>query len=160
MPRHNFVCRHCGRHFENVVVPAAIGATRGAPMCPECCTATDWIPAIGAVDAREPFQAFEAYDGQNRRVTVDSLRTLRRIERESEQQARNGEGQQIVFRRWSQGDSNKDVGTLGSWKGPAETPDPEAVKRLRPTAQTEAAADGASYGPGVNDSNTSALGGL
>ena len=45
-------------------------------------------------------------------TTVGSLHQMRQIERETEQQARNGEGQRLVWRDYSQNSSNKDVHTL------------------------------------------------
>jgi hypothetical protein len=47
------------------------------------------------------------------RVTVDSLHTLRRIERESEQRFRNGEGEALRFRMASQDTTNKQVSAFG-----------------------------------------------
>lgn len=156
MARHDYVCDHCGRWFPDVDVPIAIGATRGAPNCPDCVAPTTWIPQIGAMDAREPFQTFTTRDGRNREVVVDSLRTLRKIERESEQLARNGEGQQIVFRRWSQGDSNRDRNTLGDPGALQQRPDPVAVKKFG-TALRSATQPEVTFGPGVSEANASAL---
>lgn len=48
-----------------------------------------------------------------RMETIDSVHTLRRIEADSEQRYRNGEGEPLRFRMWNQGDSNKDVGSFG-----------------------------------------------
>lgn len=156
MALHDYVCDHCGRAFIDIDVPIAIGASRGAPQCPECCQPTTWIPRIGRMDAREPFQQFSVMDGKNRPVTIDSLHRLRQVERESEQLARNGEGQHMVFRRWAQDDSNKDRHTLGDLRGPAETPDPAAVKKFGKVARSAEAPD-VTFGPGVNEANTSAL---
>lgn len=158
MPRHDYTCPACGRLFEDVVVPIAVGAIKGAPECPDCGRICEWIPAIGAMDAREPFQTFTCYDGRNQPVTIDSLHTLRRVERESEQLARNGEGQPIRFRRWSQDDSNKDVNTFGAVT--AERPTAAAARKFGQTLQKSAVAPDTAYGPGINDSNASALGGL
>lgn len=158
MALHDFWCQSCGRLFADVNVPIAIGATRGAPVCPDCQRQTAWIPQIGAMDAKEPFQEFEVYDGRNRRVLIDSLRRLRQVERESEKLAADGVGQPMVFRRWAQDDSNRDVPTLGAYGG--ERPDPAKVKQFKPAAATEDAAIDTKFGPGVNLSNASALGGL
>ena len=75
-----------------------------------------WIPQTRAMDVGgvkgAAFRAFETRDGRNQPVLVDSLHKLRQIERESEQQARNGEGQQMTWRQYSQDPSNKHVHTL------------------------------------------------
>lgn len=49
-----------------------------------------------------------------RMETIDSVHTLRRIEADSEQRYRNGEGEPLRFRMWNQGDSNRDVGSFGT----------------------------------------------
>jgi hypothetical protein len=156
MPLHDYYCRACGRLFADVAVPIAVGAAAGAPVCRDCEQATEWIPQVGRMDAYEPFQAFSTYDGQNRPVVVDSLTKLRRIERESEQQARNGEGQPMVWRRYAQDASNRDVPTLGPLEGPAARPDPAVARRVGKVVRSAEEPDHA-YGPGVSDANTSAL---
>lgn len=140
----------------DVVVPARLGARAHREPCPRCPdVGMDWIPAIGAVDAKEPFQRFSTFDGQNRPVTISSLRDLRRLERESEQQARNGEGQPLVFRRWSQDTSNADQHTLqGRYTGPAETPDPAWLAKQRIGRH---GGEDAVLGPGVTEATASAL---
>ena len=114
-----------------------------------------WIPQIRTMDALEPFQEFEVYDGRNQKVTIDSLHKLRKVERESEQAAANGEGQAMHWRMWSQDRSNRDVNTHGP--DPSERPDPAAVRKLRGGVRREGE-DGHTYGPGVTDANTSPLG--
>jgi hypothetical protein len=115
MALHDYQCPACGYLREDVNVPIAIGATNGAPTCPTCIEPGSgglarrmaWIPQVGRMDAYEPFQEFQVFDGQGRSVTVESMAQMRRIERESEQQARNGEGQQMVWRAYSNDDSNR-----------------------------------------------------
>jgi hypothetical protein len=156
MALHDFFCQVCGQVLLDVNVPVAIGATAGAPA--HCGKTTAWIPAVGAVDAYEPFQEFEARDGQNHRVTVDSLRKLRTIERESEQQYRNGEGQPIVWRRWSQDASNRDVHTLDPdrFRG-GQQPDPAWVKKNAARVIKSVDEPDVAYGPGISDATPSAL---
>lgn len=60
------------------------------------------------------FTAFETYDGRGNPVQIDSLSKARAVERESEQLARNKEGQQIAFRMFSQNESNQVDNTFGS----------------------------------------------
>ena len=112
MALHDFWCQVCGQVLVDIDVPISIGARAGAP--PHCGEPTRWIPQVGRMDgANGPgFEAFDAYDGQNRPVTVDSLKKLRDIERQSEVDARNGEGQPIVWRRYSQDASNRHTHTL------------------------------------------------
>ena len=59
------------------------------------------------------FRAFDV-DVDGRSTTIDSLHTLRRVERESEQRYRNGEGEPLRFRMWNQDRTNKDVGSFGT----------------------------------------------
>lgn len=159
MARHDYGCPGCNLVLKDVDVPIAIGATAGAPRCPACHGAMAWIPQIGRMDAAggASFKAFDAYDGANRPVHVDSVHKLRQVERESEQLARNGEGQQINWRMWSNDRSNRLDNTLGKYVG-GEQPDPAYAKKFGKTFG--AAVADQEFGPGVNESNTSALGGV
>jgi len=155
MALHDFWCAVCGQVLVDINVPIAIGAMRGAPE--HCGTPTQWIPQVGRMDAYEPFQEFETYDGRNERVTIDSLHKLRQVEEESLQLARNGEGQPIVWRRYSQNRSNRDVHTLHpDWRG-GEQPTREAVKKFAPTLRRAAEEPDVDYGPGVSDASPCAL---
>jgi hypothetical protein len=49
-----------------------------------------------------------------RDVTISSLADIRRLERESEQAERNGDGRKMVWRDYSQDRSNIDQHTLGA----------------------------------------------
>lgn len=168
MANHDFWCPACGQVVHDVNVPIAIGGPHAIVLCPNGCRRGDpqalpvrmqWIPAIGRMDAGAvkgaSFQKFDTYNHRNEKVTIDSVHKLRQVERESEQAARNGEGQPIRFRMWHQDRSNKDVNTFGAYGG--ETPDPEAVKKFGPALRSAVEPE-TGYGPGVNDSNTSALG--
>lgn len=155
MALHDFWCQTCGQVFVDVNVPIDLGAVKGAPL--HCGQPAAWIPQVGRMDAYEPFQEFEAYDGQNRPVLVDSLTKLRKIERESEQQYRDGEGQPLVWRRYSNDNSNKDVHALHPhWTG-GEQPDPAWVKKHGAEVRRDAAVADTDYGPGVSDATPSAL---
>lgn len=155
MALHDFYCQDCGQVFTDVNVPAAIGATAGAPL--HCGRPTAWIPQVGRMDAYEPFQEFEARDGQNRPVLVDSLHKLRQVERASEQDYRNGEGQPLVWRSYSNDRSNRDVHALHpGWSG-GEAPDPAWVRRHGDQLKRSAAVADTDYGPGVSDATPSAL---
>ena len=156
MALHDFWCQTCGQVLVDVNIPIALGAVRGAPL--HCGRPAAWIPQVGRMDAYEPFQEFVARDGQNREVLVDSLHKLRQIERASEQDYRNGEGQPIVWRSYSNDRSNRDRHSLHpDWAG-GEAPDPTWVRAhaadLRRGEDSVADTD---YGPGVSDATPSAL---
>ena len=156
MARHDFVCPSCSMAYTDIDIPIAIGAQAGAPTCMDCGVATTWIPKIGRMDALEPFQEFTTYDGQNRPVLVESLHKLRQIERESEQHSRNGEGQPLVWRTYSQDRSNRDVNTLGAYGG--EAPTPAGKQKYGSTLQKSSSEPEVAYGPGVSDSSVKGLG--
>jgi hypothetical protein len=137
---HDFACPACGFVARDIAVPIATGARAHLITCPACATYEDdkaggtrrvafhmdWLPQIGRMSAGHgpTFTAFETYDGRNRKVRVESIADLRRIERESEQQARNGEGQIMVWRDYSNDRSNKyDSAIHGSkWHDHPEAP--------------------------------------
>ena len=155
MALHDFWCQVCGQVLVDVNVPIAVGATAGAPQ--HCGRPTSWIPQVGRIDAYEPFQKFDAFDGRNQPVVVDSLTKLRAIERDSEQRARDGEGQQIVWRRYSNDPSNRHSHTLApGWTGGAQ-PDPAWVRKHAGDLKRDASVADTAYGPGVSDATPSAL---
>lgn len=128
-----------------------------------------WSPQVGRMDAGSgsTFIAFDTEvlqpDGSHKTVHIGSLRDLRRVERETEQAQRNGEGQQLVWREWSQDKSNADVHSFIP-KDPgqiareelaamqAEAKSRGSVSRLR---VTEASVP--ELGPGVTDESASPL---
>lgn len=110
---------------------------------------------IGGIDALEPGSEFICYDGKNRRVLVESLSQMRKIEKESEQQARNGEGQQMVWRKYSQDRGNTHTSTLGI--DPSEAPSAAAQQKYGSTLRKSSEAPDHAFGPGVSESNASAL---
>ena len=157
MALHDFWCQRCGQVLVDVNVPIDIGATAGAPL--HCDRPMAWVPAVGRMDASSGpgFQAFEAYDGQNRPIVIDSLRKLRAVERQSEADGRNGEGQPLVWRHYSNDRSNRDVHALHpNWNG-GEQPTREAVKKFAPALRRSAEEPGIAYGPGVSDASPCAL---
>lgn len=161
---HDYACPRCGHVARDHMVEISVGAVAGAPECPVCLTldghvVMDWIPQVGRMDAASgpSFTAFDCFDGQNRKVHVGSLKQLRDLERQSEQQARNGEGQPLVFRKWSQNDSNKDVNTMGDRFKGGEQPTDAAKHKFGSTLRKSVDEPDAGYGPGVTDANTSAL---
>lgn len=156
MALHDFYCSTCGQVLTDVNVPISVGATAGAPL--HCGRPTAWIPQVGRMDAYEPFQEFSTTDGRGNPVLVDSLHKLRQVEADAETAYRNGEGQPMVWRNYSQDVSNRDQHTLHRSFHGGEQPDPAAAHRFGSTLQRgEETVASAEYGPGVDDSNTSPL---
>lgn len=159
LARHDFWCAVCGTLTPDVYVPIATGGPAGAPD--HCGQRMQWIPGTTAMDVGgvkgAAFKAFDTTDGRGNPVRIDSLRKLRQVEKESEQMARDGVGQPMVFRRWAQNDSNRDVHTIhGSYEG-GERPTPEAAHKFGQTLRKSVEEPDHSFGPGVNESTASAL---
>lgn len=155
MPLHDYQCSHCGAiHFDQYR-SVEEGAQAHPPLC--CGEPTTWIPQVGAMDAFEPGQEFTVYDGLNQPRLIESLAQMRQIERESEQQARNGEGQAMRFRCLHQSKSNMDRNTFGD--RPTPQLDPAAKRRfgLQGAARALRGEPEVRFGPAVNDTNCSAL---
>lgn len=109
MALHDYKCPACGHVLTDHNVPIAIGAMKGSPPCPmheDPHVIMHWIPQVGRMDAYEPFQEYLVHDGTGKEVLVESMSQMRKIERESEQQAKNGEGQQMAWRAYSNDVSN------------------------------------------------------
>lgn len=151
MANHDYGCDQCGYRAVDVWRTAAEGATANPPLC--CGVPMQWIPMIGRMDALEPGQEFTVYNGRNEPVLVESLAQMRKIERESEVHARNGEGQQMVWRKYSQDRSNNQVNTLG--KDPQEAPNKASQRKF--SQQRSASEPSVVFGPGVSEANASAL---
>lgn len=87
-------------------------------------------------------------------VPINSLHDIRRIERESEQRARNGEGEQYVFRKYQQDRGNLYTHTLG--EAPQAAPSQDWLRKhaqefgdlIAPMRADEAEA-AATLGPGM-----------
>ena len=161
MALHDYTCPYDGIVLLDQYRPAAVGGRLAPPCCPSCARLMEWIPRA-RFDLRSDasggsFAKFETLDGQNRPVVVDSLHRLRQIERASEQQARDGEGQHVTFRAWANDRSNRDVNTHGD--SPLQGPTPEAAHRfgLQQGTTRHATEPDRPFGPRVNASNTSAL---
>jgi hypothetical protein len=120
-----------------------------------------WVPAAPALHYGDvkgaAFKSFDTTDGRGQPVHIDSLRKLRQVEKESEQAYRNGEGQPMVWRRYAQGDSNKDQPTLSRDYNAGEAPSPTAAHRFGSTLRKSATEPDHAYGPAVSDANASAL---
>lgn len=160
MALHDFRCTRCHAIVRDVNVPITIGARAAHVPCPRCKARMENIPAVARMDAANGpgFTAFDTFNGRNEKVHVSSLKQLREIERQSEIDHRNGEGQPLVFRAFSNEPSKMDASALHkSWEG-GEQPTPEAKHRFGATLQKAAEAPEVGFGPGVSESNASALG--
>ena len=170
MPNHDFRCPACQTILRDQYRSVEQGGAAHPPRCPRCFVLMQWIIPRPRFDLRSDgegcsghtFQKFTVRDGQNHPVEIDSLHKLRQIERESEQQYRNGEGQPILFRGFAQDHSNMSTNLFG--EPPTEKPTEAGKQKFglgRGTTAVEGPAGGQepdfSYGPGVNDTNTSAL---
>lgn len=109
MPLHDFYCRSCGAEKVDVYRSVEIGAAAHPPHC-SCGEVMTPIIAIGGMGTG--FTTFDV-DVDGKKTTIDSLHTLRRVERESEQRYRNGEGEPLRFRAYQQDRSNMDVSSFG-----------------------------------------------
>ena len=131
MPLHDYTCPSCAYTLTDVYRPVTERASASPPRCPRDGQAMLWVPAVGAVDAYES-TAFTTSvrqpDGSYKDVPVASLRDIRRIERETEQAHRNGEGQPMRWRDYSNDRSNADVHTFGPT--PAQTPSKTTARGL------------------------------
>ncbi len=152
MPLFDFRCLSCGDQAIDVYRPISVGAKANPPVC--CDSPMEVIPQLGGLDTYDIGVAFDTQDGRNHPVHVDSLRKLRQVERDSEAMARDGVGQRMIWRRYSQDPSNVHKHTIK--EDPSEAPTPAAAKRFAPVRHGREAPD-RQYGPGVSDSNTSAL---
>jgi len=120
MPLHDLECGRCGRVLADVYVPVTQGARAYCRTiwCPSCRGALEPIPAIGRMSVFSESEKVTipvedpGAPGGFRQETVSTLADIRRLERESEQRERNGEGRRMVWRDYSQGPGNKDVHTL------------------------------------------------
>lgn len=159
MARHDYLCA-CGTVLRDQVRSVDEGAQANPPYCPTCGLRMGWIPQISRMDILSDGTSgakFVQFDGQNRPVLVDSFTAMHRLEVESEQQARNGEGQPIRFRALHQRTSEMDVNTFGD--GPVQRPTAggKAKFGFQGAARRLPGEPDVTFGPGVNESNTSAL---
>ncbi len=133
MATHDLWCVACGQRYDDVPIPAVIGARCfcAHAFCVLCAPeghSLEPIPALrlslfSDADPKSSPHDFAKSTHQiedpasptgYRTVTVSSLHDIRTLERESEQRERNGEGRRMVFRDYSQDHSNQFLHTLGS----------------------------------------------
>lgn len=136
MALHNFVCPRCGVIARDIYVPITEGARAAEArlFCRHCAEGAhvgvhlEWIPQIGRMDASSgpSFKSFQTFDAFNKtKITISSLHQLRALERESEQRARDGEGQHVVWPAYSNEPSNMDTHAIaGKWTDHPDLPPP------------------------------------
>lgn len=157
---HDYQCGEDGTVLADQYRSADEGASAHPPSCPTCGQAMAWLPQarfdLRSDSGTSAIPKFVVRDGRNALVEIDSLHKLRQVERDSEQAARDGEGQQMVFRAYANTRGNRLDGTLDP---PSPVLDPAAKRKfgLRGGARALAGKPDRSYGPGVSDANASAL---
>lgn len=163
MALHDYACPACGARAVDQYRPITIRASQLRPLCPSCAVLMTWCPQVQAMDAPgggsfTPFPVFVRQpDGSERSVTVSSLAHLRRIERQTEAAARNGEGQPLRFRAWNNDASNQDRNTFGPDPGEVAKARLDAMRREAGRATSADAAATIPTGPGVAAAGVSPL---
>lgn len=160
MALHDFRCPQDGLVAVDQYVPIAIRASQLRPIC-RCGCLMEWIPAVGRMDLMPFGQVFSTQirqpDGSVKTVQIDSLATIRRLERESEIRYANGEGAPLRWRDYSNDRNRQYENSFGP--SPADVAHEEAkgsrarlsVHRYGGTAPDVA------LGPAVTESTMSPL---
>lgn len=130
MANHDFRCPDCGTVRRDINVPVSLGASHAEVYCRTCdedlgrMIRCEPVPAarfsmFSDADSRSRSDDHTKADvlvedprGGFRRETVGSLADIRRLERESEQAERNGEGRKMIWRDYANGPSNSDQHTI------------------------------------------------
>lgn len=161
MALHDYTCPGCDAAMIDRYVPIAIRATQLRPVC-VCGYLMEWRPQVGRMDAMSIGTAFETPirqpDGTVKIVRVDSLSTIRRLERESEQRYANGEGAPLRWRDYSHDRGRMYENSFGA--DPAQIAHEEtkgARARFSVVRHGETEPDIA-LGAGVTDATVSVLG--
>lgn len=174
---HDLRCTVCGYIHEDVDIPVAVGARFYCQVhrCAQVITTYSddgaWPVCRGPLEP-VPAAHFSGFNDSGagsfakfttqvedprspsgwREITVGSLADIRREERESEQRARNGEGQQLIWRDYSQSASNRDKHTMmddPSMKAPKfySNGTPVRVRRGAPVIAEHGTVEQAEAGP-------------
>ena len=126
MPLADYECPACGAIVRDRYFTSAEGAISAAPFClADDCAGSQrmsWIPQAAFDlktdgEGQKGFQKFTVHRQGPQgsiREEIDSLHKLRKVEADSEQRYRNGEGEPMRFRGYSQNRSNIQVGSFGS----------------------------------------------
>lgn len=172
MPVHDLTCPRCPTIQTNRWVPLRKLATPRVahgftsyheilwPPCPACGTPMEALPPRVRMDfdaTHGETVEIQQPDGSFRRVTLTSLSEIRRLERESEQRERDGEGQRMVWRDYSQDRSNADQHTLAAEAPERPVLSDAAKRRFGPSIRRSMEAPQVELGDGVDESMMSAL---
>ena len=157
MALHDYHCAACGFVLADQYRSIEEGAQARLPSCPHCHCTMAWVPNVGRMDLLAESAKFVQYDGKNNPVMVDSFKAMRKLEAESDQQARNGEGQPIRFRALHQDKSNMDRNTFGPDPSERPTEAGKAKFGFRGATKRLPGEPDVTFGPGVHEGNTSAL---
>lgn len=164
MARADYRCPGCGTVVEHVY-PMAVGAVASAPWHDPCQCYFEWIPFArfdlkGDGEGDRGFQKFTVHrqvptkDGMVQvEETIDSLHKLRQIERDSEQRYRDGEGEPLRFRAYSQEPTNQDVGLFGPFipeESKLKKSGRVTVKAITPPDAAEGGQPEVTTGPGMS----------
>ena len=157
LPLHDYYCGGCQTVKVDVYRSVEEGAVAAPPQC--CGRAMSWVPNVGRMDASNgpTFKEFDTFNGRNEKVHVSSLKQLRAIEKQSEIDHKNGEGQPLVFRAFSQSRSQMDQSALHPSFNGGEAPTKAAAHRFGSSLVKSSEEIPGDYGPGVTDDNASAL---
>ena len=118
MPKYgNYCCPDCETVLRDVPVPFGTTFNEILVECPRCyhnrgggrSVRMDWVPQIGRISADNgpTFTAFETTGPDGKLIRIDSISALRKVEAESEKMAKDGVGQQMVWRDLANDRSNK-----------------------------------------------------
>ena len=129
MPSAHFACPECGARSLVVYAAADVGGPDWPPPCYGCDTPMEQAPRPGDFGfdlrtdggggkASQKFTIHRQVPTKDSLVqvaeTISSLHDVQRIERDSEQRYRNGEGEPLRFRAAHQNASNLDVNSFGT----------------------------------------------
>lgn len=112
MPTYDLQCTYCGTLTYDYINQSYKDPL---PLCARCNSPQEKV--WSASHTHRPFAAFEidSKDAQGKptKITIDSLGKLRQVEADSLRAYREGRGQPIIFRAYSQNPSNCDQNVFG-----------------------------------------------
>lgn len=109
MPFNHYACLVCG-HAADYFLRASDLDTAGRPPCPAGHGVMSWVPETPPHVGQLNWDVDLGREGGL--IHLDSIQAANRLERDSLQRERNGEGQAIVFRALHQDRSNFDRAAL------------------------------------------------
>ncbi len=143
-----------------------MGFEMHVPICPGCRGPMKWSQTRDYVSAAhvEQFGQAPALDYNQTKgriapigngVEINSLHDIRRIEREAEKRYRDGVGEPLVFRKYSQDNGNLHTNTLGD--APQQGPSAEWMKKNGHKIGSIREGDIPGMGPSMTEDNASYL---